>query len=125
MSTSPASELTSFENERFSSLARSTSLPFLHLMRKVASMPIKITAAANGIKSHELQPLAAGTGTGATGSGVLAGSADELAAAAGDAASAAGLLTDSEDELTIAGILVAAAAGVAECFPELAANRAE
>lgn len=88
-------------------------------------MPMTITAAANGMKSHEVQPLAAAAGVVATSAYALAVAADELVAAAGDTASVAGLLTGSEDELTVAGGLAAAVAGVAECFPGLAANRAE
>ena len=84
-----------------------------------------ITAAANGMKSHEVQPLAAAAGVVATFAYALAVSADELAAAAGDAASAAGLLADSEDEPTVATGFAAAAAGIAECFPGLDATRAE
>ena len=86
-------------------------------------MPITITAAANGIKSHEVQPLAAGTGTGATAAGVLADSEDELAAS--EVASAAGVPEVSEGELAVTGGLVVAAAWIADCFPALAGSRAE
>ena len=84
-----------------------------------------ITAAANGMKSHEVQPLAVGAGTGATGTFVLAVSEDELAAAAGEVASAAGVSAVSEGELAVTGGVVVAAACFGDRFPGLAASRAE
>jgi hypothetical protein len=122
---SPWSEFTSFENERFCSLACSTSLRFLHLLKKVASVPMTITTAANGMKSHEVQPLAVAAGTVETAGGVLAVSEDELAAAASAVVSAAGLLTVSEDELAVTGGVMFAPACVADRFPALVTTRAE
>lgn len=81
-------------------------------------MPMTITAAANGMKSHEVQRLAVGAGTGATAAGVLAVSEDELAAAAG-------VLAVSEGELAVTGGVVVAAACFGDRFPGLAASRAE
>jgi hypothetical protein len=118
-------ELTSFENERFCSLACSTSLRFLHLLRKVASVPMTITAAANGMKSQDVQPLALAAGTTATAAGVLAVSEDVLAAAAGEVTAGAGVLAVSEGEAAAAGDAVVAAACVAARFTGFGASRAE
>jgi hypothetical protein len=64
-----------------------------------------ITAMANGMKSHDDQPVAVAAGVGATAAGVLGVSEDELAVAAGEvAAAAAGVLTGSEDELAVTGV---------------------
>jgi hypothetical protein len=85
-----------------------------------------ITVAANGMKSHEVQPLAAAVGTGATAAGVLAVCCEgELAAAAGEVASAAGVPAVSEGELAVPGGVVVAAACFGDRFPGLAASRAE
>lgn len=123
MSLSPWSELTSFENERFCLLVCSTSLRFLHLPRKVASTPMMITAMANGMKSHDDQPVAVAAGVGATAAGVLGVPEDELAVAAGAVAAAAGALTGSQDELAVTGGVVLAAVCVADSFLGLAAGR--
>lgn len=77
------------------------------------------TAMANGMKSHDDQPVAAAAGA----AGVLGVSEDELAAVAGAVAAAAGVLTVSEDDLAVTGGVVVAAACVADSFPGLAARR--
>jgi hypothetical protein len=84
-----------------------------------------ITAMANGMKSHDDQPVAVAAGVGATAAGVLGVSEDELAVAAGEvAAAAAGVLTGSEDELAVTGgAVVVAAVCVADSFLGLAASR--
>ena len=61
-----------------------------------------ITAMANGMKSHDDQPVAVAAGVGAT---------------------AAGVLGVSEDELAVAGDVVLAAVCVADSFLGLAAGR--
>jgi hypothetical protein len=94
-------------------------------MRNVASVPMTITAAANGMKSHEVQPLAAALGAGATGAGPLAVSEDELAEIAGEAAAGTGDLAVSEGVLAVTWGVVAAAACISDRFPGLAASRAE
>jgi len=83
-----------------------------------------ITAAANGIKSHEVQFLVA-VGIGVTGAGVLAVSEDELADVAGEAAAGAGESAASEGVPAVTWGVLAAAACVADRFPGLAASRAE
>ena len=120
---SPRLELTSFENERFCSLACSISLRFLHLLKKVASVPMTITAAANGMKSHDVQLLDAAAGTVATAAEALAVSEDGLAVAACEVEPAAGVLTVSEDELAVTAGLVLSAICVAGSLPGLAAGR--
>ncbi|MFI5115249.1 MAG: hypothetical protein ACHP8B_00985 [Terriglobales bacterium] len=78
---------------------------------------------ANGMKSHDDQPVAVAAGVGATPAGVLGGPEDELAVAAGEVAAAAGVLTGSQDELAVTGGVVLAAVCVADSFLGLAAGR--
>jgi hypothetical protein len=89
-------------------------------------VPTTITSTANEIKSHVDQPLAVEVRTGATTAGALAISEDELAAAAGEVVSGAGVsAAAAKDELAFTGDLVVSAACFADCFPRLAASRAE